>query len=300
MTAPVMLLTPDLLRAWALPAVDAQADKEERGAVLIIAGSVEMPGAAWLAAVASLRAGAGKLTVATAEAAALPLATCLPEARVIGLPVDRSGNLLPDGIQRLDEMLPYVAAVLVGPGMLDGVGLSPFVSRLRLSLPSGVQVVLDAAAMEGAITPEDDSTAATLFTPHAGEAARLLGVPKEEICGAPDRFALLAAERWRSVVALKGSHTCVADPDGRRWSHHAHCPGLATSGSGDVLAGIIVGLAARGASLVQAAAWGVAIHARAGQRLSRRVGVLGFLASELLAEVPLAAADIVANDEGPA
>jgi NAD(P)H-hydrate repair Nnr-like enzyme with NAD(P)H-hydrate dehydratase domain len=182
--------------------------------------------------------------------------------------------------------------------MLDGAGLSPFVSRLRRSLRSGVQVVLDAAAMEGAIPPGEDIGAATLFTPHAGEAARLLGVAKEEICGAPERFALLAAERWRSVVALKGSHTCVAHPDGRRWSHHAHCPGLGTSGSGDVLAGIIAGLAARGASLVQAAAWGVAIHARAGQRLSRRVGVLGFLARELLAEIPRAAADIQANDEG--
>jgi hydroxyethylthiazole kinase-like uncharacterized protein yjeF len=295
-----MLLTPTLLRDWPLPAVDEQGDKEGRGAVLIIAGSEQMPGAALLAAVAALRAGAGKLTVATVEAAAIPLATSLPEARVIALPQGERGVLLPEGIRRLDEVLPRIAAVLVGPGMLDGPGLAPFVHELLRSLPLDVRVILDAAAMDVALLPLADAHGETLFTPHAGEAANLLGVPKEQICASPERFALMAAERWSSVVALKGSHTCVAHPDGRRWSHHADCPGLGTSGSGDVLAGIITGLTARGALLEQAAVWGVAIHARAGQQLSKRIGVLGFLARELLAEVPLAAAHIDAGEEQPA
>ncbi len=88
------------------------------------------------------------------------------------------------------------------------------------------------------------------------------------------------------MVALKGQDTWVATPDGSVWRHEDGPIGLATSGSGDVLAGLITGLLARGASPLQAAAWGVWLHAQAGRRLSQRIGPLGFLARELAAEAP--------------
>jgi ADP-dependent NAD(P)H-hydrate dehydratase len=88
------------------------------------------------------------------------------------------------------------------------------------------------------------------------------------------------------VIALKGAITHIAAPDARVWRHQGGNSGLATSGSGDVLAGLIAGLVARGATLEQAAAWGVALHARAGERLAQRLGPLGYLARELPTEVP--------------
>jgi NAD(P)H-hydrate repair Nnr-like enzyme with NAD(P)H-hydrate dehydratase domain len=88
------------------------------------------------------------------------------------------------------------------------------------------------------------------------------------------------------VIALKGRETFIAAPTGKTYSNRAGNVGLATSGSGDTLSGIIAGLAARGAEPLQAAVWGVYLHARAGDRLARRMGRLGFLARELLAEIP--------------
>ena len=88
------------------------------------------------------------------------------------------------------------------------------------------------------------------------------------------------------MVALKGATTHIAAPDGRLWRHDGGNVGLASSGSGDTLSGIIAGLAARGAPLEQACAWGVALHARAGERLAQRIGPLGYLAREIAGEVP--------------
>jgi NAD(P)H-hydrate repair Nnr-like enzyme with NAD(P)H-hydrate dehydratase domain len=116
--------------------------------------------------------------------------------------------------------------------------------------------------------------------------AHLTGASKEEICADPERHAAQAAQRWNAVVALKGSRTRINAPGGECWQHEGGNVGLGTSGSGDTLAGIIAGLAARGASLPQAACWGVALHARAGELLAKRFGMLGYLARELPNEIP--------------
>jgi hydroxyethylthiazole kinase-like uncharacterized protein yjeF len=127
---------------------------------------------------------------------------------------------------------------------------------------------------------------AVLLTPHAGELAGLTGAAKEAVNAAPEAAAREAAQRWQAIVALKGALTVIAAPDGRQWLHQGGNTGLAISGSGDVLAGLMAGLAARGATLEQAAAWGVALHAMAGEQLSLRHGPLGYLAREISAEVP--------------
>jgi ADP-dependent NAD(P)H-hydrate dehydratase len=106
-----------VLRAWPLPALDAACDKEARGRVLIVAGSGEIPGAARLAATAALRAGAGKVVVATAEPVAVALAVAMPELRVIGLPEAPGGGLAPQGAARLQAVAARADALLVGPGL---------------------------------------------------------------------------------------------------------------------------------------------------------------------------------------
>jgi ADP-dependent NAD(P)H-hydrate dehydratase len=281
-----------LLHGWALPMPDADSDKEGRGHVLVLGGSREMPGAVILAATAALRAGAGKLTIATGDSVAQLVALALPEARVIGLAETATGGFTGDAVAKLDPLSDKVTATLIGPGMQDEPATAALVHALLPRLAeSDTRVVLDACAM-GAILypPEGDApfrfTQPVVVTPHAGEMAHLSGMDKDAIVAAPDQHALDAAARWNVVIALKGARTVVAAPDGALWQQAVGNVGLATSGSGDTLAGIIAGLAARGATLAQATCWGVALHAQAGERLGRQFGQLGYLAREIPAEIP--------------
>jgi hydroxyethylthiazole kinase-like uncharacterized protein yjeF len=291
-------ITAATLREWALPEPSFDDDKEGRGHVLIVGGSREMPGAVMLAATAALRAGAGKLTMATAATVAPLVATAIPEARVIGLAETNGGGFTVEAARRLGVLAGKTSALLVGPGMQDDAATAELVHAL-LPRFAGTPVILDAAAM-GAVRAQGEPHLleepkdmehfrfgeAVLMTPHAGELSHLTRRDKQTICDAPLEAAREAARRWNAIVALKGATTVIATPDGRQWQHQGGNVGLAISGSGDTLAGIIAGLAARGATLEQAAAWGVALHASAGEQLSIRYGVLGYLAREISAEVP--------------
>ncbi len=273
-----------LLRAWPLPGVDADGDKESRGRVLVVAGSREMPGAAVLAATAALRAGAGKLAIATPEGAAQAVALAMPEARVIALP-ETPGHGAADGsVDLVAALARDTCALLVGPGMRD---LSATVALVQGLLPHfrDVPVVLDALAMD-AVRHASPFAQPVVMTPHAGELAHLTGHEKDALLEAPDEAAARWAGAWGSVVALKGACTSIADAHGHLWRHEARVPGLGTSGSGDVLAGVLAGLLARGAAPAQATVWAVALHARAGLALAARHGDVGYLARELAAELP--------------
>jgi len=284
-----------LLRSWAVPMPAIEGDKEIRGHVLVLGGSCEMPGAIILAATAALRAGAGKLTIATGHSVAQLVALAMPEARVIGLQEHDSDGFSLDAMVSLDPLADRVDAILVGPGMRDEPATAALVHALLPRFEAaGATVVLDACAMGALLHPPAGWEQCrpwrferpVILTPHAGEMAHLTGIAKDDICAEPDPRALDAARDWNAVVALKGARTVIATPDGTLYQHEGGNVGLAISGSGDVLAGIIAGLAARGAALDQAACWGVALHARAGERLARRLGTLGYLAREISQEIP--------------
>jgi hydroxyethylthiazole kinase-like uncharacterized protein yjeF len=306
-----------LLRNWPLPMPSSDGDKEVRGHVLVLGGSREMPGAVILAATAALRAGAGKLTIATGKSVAQLVALAIPEARVIGLAETDAGGFSVDAVAKLDPLADRVDAILVGPGMQDEPATAELVHALLPRVEgSNTSVVLDACAMGALLYPpgfaRDGAAPAdavpgaapfrfrrpVIVTPHAGEMAHLTGIAKEDIVAGPDSAAVAAAERWNAVVALKGARTVIASPDGKLWQHTGGNVGLAISGSGDTLAGIIAGLAARGAVLEQATCWGVALHARAGERLAARMGVLGYLAREIPHEIP-ALLEHAAGRDGP-
>ena len=280
------------LREWPLPATPSDGDKEVRGHVLILGGSAEMPGAVILAATAALRAGAGKLTIATGASVAKLVALAIPEARVIALRENKVGGFTRDATAELNPLADRVNAILIGPGMQDE-GATAALVRALLPRLDGTSVVLDACAMGIILNPDLAPQQLpfrfelpVIVTPHAGEMAHLTGTPKEAILADPDRHAARAAEQWNAVVALKGARTVIASPGQSMWQHEGGNIGLAISGSGDTLAGIIAGLAARGASLEQAACWGVALHARAGDKLAERLGTLGYLAREIPHEIP--------------
>lgn len=290
----VTAVTPELLRHMALPQPSEHGDKEDRGRVLVIAGSAEVPGGALLAGVAALRAGAGKLQIATVASVAPHLGLAVPEALVVALPETPEGAVKPEAIEILLPRAERCNAVLIGPGMADEGAVAALTAGL-LGGADGASLVLDAAALiqlRGLAEPVRRRDGRVVATPHAGEMAALLGVDREEVAGDPLGTARAAADLLQSVVALKGSVTHVVAPQGEAWSFSEGNVGLATSGSGDTLAGIIVGLLARGATPVQATLWGVYLHGEAGNRLARRTGSLGFLARELLAEVPRIMADL--------
>ena len=182
-----------------------------------------------------------------------------------------------------------VEATLLGPGLVDAQAIRRLLVGLLPRL-ADTSLVLDSEAMMAAASCfRELHTLCTcaVLTPHAGEMAGLLEMEKDAVAADPVGTARRAAEHFRAVVALKGAETIVAAPDGEAWCNRRGNVGLATSGSGDTLSGIVAGLAARGAEPAQAAAWGVYLHGSAGDRLAKRIGPLGFLARELLADIPI-------------
>ncbi|TKS53582.1 NAD(P)H-hydrate dehydratase [Luteimonas yindakuii] len=280
-------ITPALLKAWPLPDPSGGTSKEDRGRVMVIGGSRQIPGAVLLTGIAALRAGAGKLQVATVADAAMSLVMSLPEARVIGRPSDRAG-----AIRDLDGDATHCVrtahSVVVGPGM-DRSAATQRVVRAVIANAQGT-IVLDAGALDAlalaAFRRRRSAGVAMVLTPHAGEMAALLDTDEDTVMANAETIAREFAQAWNVVLALKGPTTWIAAADGRMWVNTAGSVGLGTSGSGDVLAGVIAGLAARGATPEQAAVWGVSLHARAGARLSRRHGQVGFLAREISGEIP--------------
>jgi ADP-dependent NAD(P)H-hydrate dehydratase len=278
-----------LLDTMPLPVV-GDGGKDERGRVLVIGGGLELAGAVLLAGTAALRAGAGKLQMATAASVVPALTVAVPEARVFALPETHEGRPSPAAAKALAEHLPGCGAILIGPGMMrDSEGLAAAV----LDLTDDQPLVLDAGAMPAVRdAPRRAGRGGRILTPHAGEMARLLDADKSRVEADPLAAARHAAERFGAVVVMKGARSHVVAPEGRAALYAGGGVGLGTSGSGDVLAGLIAGLLARGADAFQAAAWGVWLHGEAGKRLARRIGPLGFLAREIAAEAPGLMAEI--------
>lgn len=290
-------VTPGLLRRrLPLPAPDPGGDKESRGRVLVIGGSTLVPGAVLLAGVAALRAGAGKLQLATVRDAAIALGLAVPEALVAALPTTADGEI--DGTRAIDVLGTYVEgadAVLVGPGMSDEPSTGALLDALVPRLGTHATLVVDGSGIT-ALGERPEILRAlggrAVLTPHAGEMASALGIDKAEVEADPPAVAARAAARFGAVVALKGADTFVAEPaaegsaPGACYHFGGGSVGLGTSGSGDTLSGIVAGLAARGAPAVTAAVWGVWAHGTAGERLAGRMAAVGYLARELLAEVP--------------
>jgi hydroxyethylthiazole kinase-like uncharacterized protein yjeF len=285
------IIDADFLRRMPLPDIAAAADKDARGRVMVVAGGAEVPGAALLTGLAALRAGAGKLQMAATEAYALALAMAAPEARVIRAAGE--GDIDVAAGEALGQAACRCDAVVIGPGMLDEEASAALAAAIMTGAPEAA-FLLDAAAMTAIGDHASAARAAhrLVLTPHPGEMAALSARSKDEVLADPVAVAREMAGKFQAVVALKSRDTWVVTPDGRAALHEGGAPGLATSGSGDVLAGVICGLLARGAPPAQATCWGVWLHGRAGARLSERIGPLGFLARELLDEIPRALAEI--------
>jgi ADP-dependent NAD(P)H-hydrate dehydratase len=291
-------LNAQFLRRWPLPPIDAAGGKDSRGSVLIVGGSPQMPGAVVLAATAALRGGAGKLQVATGRSVAAFVAMQVPEALVIALPETRAGGLSPACARDLAKRAEGMSSVLLGPGMIDTSAAGRLAVELCGRLED-VTLVLDAEALECcSLEPRAvaQSEARVAITPHAKEMAHALGLSPADVQRDPRKTAMRAAAELKAAVVLKGAVTYLADASGRLIrNRQAGNPGLGTSGTGDVLSGILAGLAARGADPLQAAAWAVYVHGRSADVLARDIGPIGYLARELLPGIPRELARLAQN-----
>ena len=280
-------VTRALLQQWPIPKPSGNEDKDGRGRVLVIGGEVSLPGAVVLAGIAALRSGAGKLQIATCRSIAPLVGIAVPESLSLGLDETVEGTIAPNAHAKLEELTDSADAILVGPGMKGTPGEKSFVTSLIESIAA--PVVIDAGALDAL----DDSPTLlhrldgqAVITPHSGEMSRIICKPENEIADNPEDTALNAASSLGSIVVLKGPSTFIASPAGELFCYDSGDVGLATSGSGDTLAGVVAGLIARGASPLHAAIWAVFLHGSAGNRLAKRVGRIGYLARELLDEIP--------------
>lgn len=270
------------LRAHPLPPV-IDGGKESKGRVLVIAGSREVPGAALLAATSAMRAGAGKLRIATVESIAVAVGVAMPEAMVVGLPEEQGGGFARAAVKSLADQAASVDAVIAGPGMAQSEACEQIAKAL---VASDARVALDAALLHALEPLKTRRSTPLILLPHSGELASLLDCEDEEVERNPIDCGRRAAERYRSIVLVKGVTSHVVCPAGDFWTYEGGAPGLGVSGSGDVLAGIVGGLLARGAEPLSALLWAVSLHGQAGASLARKIGPIGFLAREIAEEIP--------------
>jgi hydroxyethylthiazole kinase-like uncharacterized protein yjeF len=293
-----------------LPLRPTNAHKGTFGKAMIVAGSANYTGAPFLAAAAAARVGTGLVTLAPPQSIHPILATKLSEATFLLLPHDM-GVLVPGATKVLFPKLKDYTALLVGPGLGQEKQTFAFVHQLLgMALPQqprpiGFQrskeptpremelppLVIDADGLNALAgttewwisVPEN-----SILTPHPGEMARLTARDRAEINDNRLTVASEYAHKWGQIVVLKGAHTVIAAPDGRITVMPFANPGLATAGTGDVLAGTIVGMLAQGLSAFDAAVCGAYLHGLAGEMAVRQLGRAGTLASDLLPLLPKA------------
>ncbi|MBD7956136.1 NAD(P)H-hydrate dehydratase [Microbacterium sp. Sa4CUA7] len=274
-------VTGAVLAGWGLP--DPGADKKARGDVIVVGGSRRTPGGVMLAGEAVLRVGAGRLGVFVPRSIDAQVGTVLPEAAIYALPDHASDPFAQPDRQKIAA----ADAVLVGPGFDDADETRD--TLLAIADAGPACLVLDAYAL--GILPDIDRDRlpdGLVLTPNREELALLQGRGLGEVLEGDLMDAVRdVARRYRAVVSC---YDLVADPEGAIWRIDGGGPGLATSGSGDVLAGAVTGFVARGTGLARAAVWGAWVHARSGDRLTERMG-FGFLGRDLVAELPLALLD---------
>jgi NAD(P)H-hydrate epimerase len=279
-----------------LPLRPPESNKGDFGRVLVLAGSNSYTGAPYLACNGAMRVGAGQVTLAATSRLQSILSTKLTEVTYLPLPEARPGIISLEALRVLFRQFENYEVLLVGCGMGQHELVVKLVRMLLLPKPKSKVVrpklpdlVIDADALNVlAITPRwwelfpEDA----ILTPHPGEMARLTGLTVDEVQSDRTGIAKRMANEWHKTIVLKGAHTVIAAPDGNSQVSHVANAGLASAGTGDVLAGVIAGFLAQGMKLFDAAACGVYIHGMAGEAVKERLGDAGMIASDLLPELP--------------
>ncbi len=263
------------------------------GRVLIIASSKGMAGAGLLASEGALRTGAGIVVLAVPDSLMSIVSGKIPEVITKGLPEDTKGCLSIDSYEEIMGSAGKSTAMLMGPGL----GTSDDIFNLIYGLIKEYKntLVIDADGLNAlskspAVLKEGKGE--IILTPHPGEMARILGIGTDEV--QKDRISLAKgfAKEYKVTVVLKGYHTIIATREGGVWINPTGNPGMATAGSGDVLAGVITALAAQGFESHHAATCGVYIHGSAGDKAAGELGQWGMTATDIIRFIPYTIKDI--------
>jgi NAD(P)H-hydrate epimerase len=291
------MLTPGWV-ADRLPERPLNSHKGTFGHALVIAGSRRYVGAAYLAAQAAVRTGAGLTTLASPLGVYPIAAAKSDEAIHFPLPEDAEGRLSPEAASLIQGSERRYSAMAVGSGLGWSVGTTEFMQRLLCragedSEGSGgpLPVLIDADGLNNLSQLKDWPQRVLrplVLTPHPGEMATLTGLPVKQIQQDRVAVARLWSARWNACVVLKGANTVIARPEGLVHVSPFANPGLASGGTGDVLSGVIVALLAQGLSPGDAACCGVYLHALAAGLVTERLGNVGAAASDLLDALPRA------------
>ncbi len=267
-----------------LPVRPRFSHKGDFGRVLLVCGSVGFTGAAALAARAALRTGAGLITVATPRQVWPIVAAKLDEPMVMPMAEDKAGRLSLQAVPALAQLLAKADACLIGPGLGRSEELDALVAALVGE--ARCPVVLDADginAMAGHIDRLREAACPLILTPHDGEFLRLspsAALPPADFDTRADR-AMMLARQLGAVVLLKGYRTAITDGK-RLYRNETGNPGMATGGSGDVLAGMLVSLLGQGLAPLEAAAAAAWLHGAAGDRCAAERGEYGMTPSDLI------------------
>jgi len=286
----------------ALPERPLQANKGSFGRVLVVAGSINYIGAAYLACSGAIRVGAGLVTLATSTSLQPILASKLTEVTYLPLPESHSGIISPEAASLIHQELDYYNVLLMGCGLGQSQSAIEFIRSALFGLkPAPLPLVLDADALNTlAKIPNwwQQLAGNAILTPHPGEMARLAGMSVDEVQSDRAGIAKKLASEWHKTIVLKGAYTVIASPDGQSKISSIANPGLASAGTGDVLVGITAGLLAQGLSLFDAATCGVFLHGKAGEMVKARLGNAGMIASDLLPVLPLVIKQLKENLSG--
>ncbi|MFA5374835.1 MAG: NAD(P)H-hydrate dehydratase [Dehalococcoidia bacterium] len=274
-----------------LPERPRNAHKGTFGKVLVCAGSMQYIGAAYLACMGAMRVGAGLVTLATAQSLQPILAAKLTEVTYAPLPESEPGYISSKASQMIHEQLADYDVLLIGCGLSQHPEVIKLIQNVLLDVPSSLKskIVIDADALNTlAQTPNwwKKLKRDAILTPHHGEMSRLCGLSMKAISQDRLQIARGCAAKWNKTVILKGANSIIASPDGKAKINAAANAGLASAGTGDVLAGTIAGLLAQGLSYADAAACGVYLHTAAADRVRDEMGDTGMIASDLLPVLP--------------
>lgn len=268
----------------------AESNKGLYGHVLVVGGSLGKSGAAAMAGMAVLRAGAGLSTVASARSALATVAGFHPELMTEPLPETPAGTIAPSAGERIANLARGKSVAAIGPG----ISRDPQTSELVRTVVAGLQlpIVLDADglnAFEGRAKELNGKGRTLVITPHPGEMARLAGCGVEDVQNDRLNMAREFAREHEVIVVLKGHRTLVVPPGGDAWVNTTGNPGMATGGTGDILTGVVAGMMAQNPKDAFAAVLAaVHLHGLAGDIMRESVGEHSLVATDLLRGLPLA------------
>ena len=268
-----------------IPEVPDFSHKGSRGKLFVIAGSVGMTGAATLNCMSAIHCGCGVVTLGIAESLNHIMEEKLTEVMTLPL-YENDGKLSAKSINKIMETADKYDAVLCGSGLRVTEDTSEIVKSLILNYKK--PLILDADALNSLSGNTDilkKRAGETIITPHIGEMSRLTGMANEEVSRDTVDCARNFAKEYNVIVVLKSSHTVIASPNGEVYINIFGNGGMATAGSGDVLAGVVASYAVQGFDMLTSAIYGVFVHAKAGDKAVQKFGKRYITASDIISNL---------------